>query len=102
MYTKIVTVGTADADLKTLLETAGHVFPGDNDSCSGILIQIDPTLAEAEYVSVHSVGQTTGIRLRNGEGPHAMSFAEFRIRNVHLKASTAGVTVNVMIETAGA
>lgn len=98
MFTEVVAAQTDATDLKTLMETAGHVFPNDNDTCIGLIIQIDP--ASTDTVDVLSEGQTAGITLEVGEIP-SISYREFRVRDTYLKASTADVSVKVLVEQIG-
>ena len=99
--TKIVTVGTTAADLKTLMETAGHVFPNNNDTCIGLIIQIDP--ASANTVDVMSEGETAGITLTTDStaGPPSIAFKTSRIRNTYLVASASDTIVKVLVEQVG-
>lgn len=98
MFTEIVSAQTDATDLKTLMEAAGRVFPNDNDTCIGLIIQIDP--ASVATVDVLSTGESAGITLSAGGVP-SISFREFRIGNVYLKASAADVPVNVLVEQVG-
>lgn len=102
MYTKVVTTTTTSTSLKDLMETAGHVFPNDNDTCKGLILQIDPA-TEAPTVTIMSVDETDGIALSTDAavGPPALSFIEYRLRNVFLKASVGTIDVKVLVETIG-
>ena len=101
MFTEIVTATDTETDLKTLMEDAGHTFPNDNDTCVGLIIQIDPDTTDT--VDVMSEGQTEGITLTTDStvGPPSISYNEFRVRNTYLKASAAAVTVKVLVEQLG-
>lgn len=98
MFTEVVAAQTDATDLKTLMETAGHVFPNDNDTCIGLIIQIDP--ASTDTVDVLSEGQAEGITLEVGETP-SISYREFRVRDTYFKASAADVSVKVLVEQIG-
>lgn len=101
-FSNQVTVGTTAEDLKDLLETAGDVFPNDNDSCEGLIIQIDP--AESGTLEVLSTGSDYGIVLSTDSsiGPPSISYREFKIRNCSLKASVADTNARVFVERKGA
>jgi len=101
MFTKIVTATDTATDLKTLMEAGGSVFPSDNDSCTSLIIQLDPD--SSETVDVMSEGETAGITLTNATtGPASASFDEFKIRNVYLLGSAASVSVKVLVSQKGA
>lgn len=99
MITKNISVpSAASADLKTLMETAGHVFADDNDMCTGLTVQIAPAEA-ANTVDVMSEGETVGITLSNADGaPTNLSFKVGRLRLVYLLASADTVDVKVLVE----
>ena len=99
MFTKIVTVGTTAADLKTLMTTAGKTFPNDNDKCTGVVLQIAPDATGS--VDVLSTGETAGITLDNSGGPTSIAIDEYRVRNIYLKGSAAGVSVKTLVEDFG-
>lgn len=98
MITEVVAAQIVATDLKTLMETAGHVFPNDNDTCLGLILQIDP--ASTDTVDVLSEGKAGGITLEIGEVA-SISYREFRVRNTYLKASAADVSVKVLVEQIG-
>ena len=98
MFTKSVLAGTSAKNLKELMETAGVVFPNDNDSCTGLILQLDP--ASAETVDIMSAGETEGITLTQDQ-PTSISFQEYELKNVYLKASAAGVKVKCLVEQRG-
>lgn len=95
---KSVLAQTEAIDLKTLMEAAGHSFPNDNDTCTGLIIQIDPE--SNATVEVLSSGETEGFAL-TAEGVPSVSFRDFRVRNTYLKASIADTRVNVLVEQIG-
>lgn len=102
MYTKVVTATATATSLKDLMETGGHTFPNDNDSCKGLILQIDPATA-APTVTIMSEDETDGIALSTdiSVGPPSISFMEYRLRNVYLKTSTGSIDVKVLVETIG-
>lgn len=98
MITKTVAATTDATDLKSLMETAGHTFTGNNDKAVGCILQIDPDEA-VNTVDVMSEGETAGITLSNTEGaPTTISFQVDRVRRTYLKASASTVDVKVLIE----
>ena len=99
MITEQVTALTTATDLKTLMETAGHVFSDSgNDTCNAVIIQLDPAEVTNE-VEILSVGKTNGIALVNdGSQPGTIAFRVDYISRVYLKASAATVLVNILVE----
>lgn len=99
MITDQVTATTTATDLKTLLETAGYIFPpSGNDKCNGVILQIDPDEA-TNFVTILSEGQTAGLALVNdGVQPSTLSFKVDHVSRVYLLASDATVAVNVLVE----
>lgn len=104
MFTKSVLAGTSAKNLKELMETAGVVFPNDNDSCTGLILQLDPKLltdpAYGDTVDIMSAGETEGITLTQDQ-PTSISFQEYELKNVYLKASAASVKVKCLVEQRG-
>lgn len=97
MITRQVTVGTVKANLKTLLEAEGVVFPNDNDSCIGVVVQIDPEAVA--IVQVLSGDAGAGLKLSaDGElGAKSHTYPDFRVSNTSLISSEADTLVNVQI-----
>lgn len=94
MLTKNVVATLTVTSLKALMETAGHTFSNDNDKCTEILLQIDPS--EADTFDVMSGGETSGITISNA-GPSWIQFPVDRVRRVYLKGSAATVSVKVLV-----
>ena len=97
MITRQVTVGTEKANLKTLLEIEGVVFPNDNDTCIGVVVQIDP--AATGVVQILSGDATEGLKLEAlGEaGAKSHTYPDFRVGNTSLISDTADTLVNVQV-----
>lgn len=101
MLTKKVTVGTTKENLKTLLETAGIVFPNSgNNKCTGVILQLDPAASNSVEILDENAVTGDGIVLINGESTQP-TFAAFKVDSidrVNLLASGASTDVKVLVE----
>lgn len=96
-----VTATTTRTSLKELIETAGHTFPNGNDSCTGLILQIDPATTEnLEVSSTDNLGKFI-LSSDIGVGPAFIAYKDFRVRNTYLRATADTIAVNVKVEQVG-
>ncbi len=100
MIIKTIEVGTTKTTLKTLLETAGVVFPNDNDTCTKVSLQINADTAETVVVTCAEYPTDEGWTLSNDVmvGPAFLSYTDRHIANTILSASSDTTKVAVLIE----
>lgn len=103
MYTEGVLAQTAKTNLKSLIETAGRVFPNDNNDCIGMIVQIDPATDAAQTVEVIGSNSSSGIgiilSIDPDVGPNFVAFRCSKVEHVDLESSLNDVLTRVLVET---
>lgn len=103
MITKKVNVTDTETSLTTLLTTAGVVFLNGNDTCTGVMIQLDPAVTGATVEVLDGTALSgDGITLTNDDDrqPSFIATKVDKTSRIRLVATTNPTAVKVLVEQA--